>query len=188
MKLSGLKIKEEYKNNNIYIEEFDEERLNPNSYNLRLHNKLKVYELEDDEFLDMRKDNKTKDIIIPKEGYVIKPGELYLGRTVEFTKTHNLVPGIEGRSSIARLGIEVHVSAGFGDNGFEGYWTLEITCVKPVKIYPNEEICQIFYEPLLGDSSMKYNGKYQNNNGIQTSQIFKEIKRRNNKKSILDFK
>ena len=141
MIISGLEIKNML-NKEIFIEPFDDSRLNPNSYNLRLHNELLVY---DSHVLDMKVKNETKTISIPPEGLVLEPGIVYLGRTVEYTKTLNHVPMLEGRSSIGRLGIYIHVTAGFGDVGFSGYWTLEISCIQPVRIYPNVEICQIFY-------------------------------------------
>ncbi len=83
---------------------------------------------------------------------------------------------LEGRSSIGRLGLFIHITAGFGDVGFCGYWTLEISCVHPVRIYPGVEICQIFYHIIEGDYE-KYNsnGKYQNNQGIQPSFLYKEF-------------
>lgn len=171
MILSGLEIKKRL-GKDIFITDFDEKRLNPNSYNLRLHNELLVY---DEEILDMAKDNKTKRIVIPEEGYVLQPGVLYLGRTVEHTRTENLVPILEGRSSIGRLGINVHVTAGFGDVGYNGYWTLEITCIQPVRIYPFVEIAQIYYMPIVGEFEKYNSGKYQNNTDIQSSQMFKEF-------------
>ena len=102
----------------IVIDPFDEARLNPNSYNLTLHDELMVYE---EVVLDMRRANRVRRMTIPPEGLVLHPSQLYLGRTVERTETRNLVPMIEGRSSIGRLGLFVHVTAGFGDVGFCGY-------------------------------------------------------------------
>ncbi len=156
----------------IFIEPFSEKQLNPNSYNLRLHNELLVYE---EEVLDMKKDNKAKKIIIPPEGLVLEPGKLYLGRTLEHTRTENYVPMLEGRSSIGRLGLYIHVTAGFGDVGFSGYWTLEIHCIQPIRIYPEVEICQIYYHTIEGDFERYSSGKYQNNEGIQTSRLFKDF-------------
>lgn len=156
----------------IFIEPFSEKQLNPNSYNLRLHNELLVYE---EEVLDMKKDNKAKKIIIPPEGLVLEPGNLYLGRTLEHTRTENYVPMLEGRSSIGRLGLYIHVTAGFGDVGFSGYWTLEIHCIQPIRIYPEVEICQIYYHTIEGDFERYSSGKYQNNEGIQTSRLFKDF-------------
>ncbi len=168
MILSGLKIKEEL-NKNIFIEPFDENKLNPNSYNLSLYDELIVY--EEDE-LDIKKEHKTKTIKIPKEGLLLEPNKLYLGRTNEFTRTENYVPMLEGRSSIGRLGLYIHVTAGFGDVGFKGFWTLEIHCVEPIRIYPNVEICQIYYHKIDGDY-IPYIGSYQENAGIQQSMLFK---------------
>ena len=139
MILSGKEIAK-HLGKEIVIEPFDEKRLNPNSYNLSLHNQLLVYE---NELLDMKTPNPVKQLTIPEEGLVLDPGKLYLGRTQEFTKTESFVPMLEGRSSVGRLGLFIHVTAGFGDVGFAGYWTLEIFCVQPIRIYPGVEICQI---------------------------------------------
>ena len=156
----------------IQIEPFDASRINPNSYNLTLHDELLVYtELP----LDMRKDNPAKKIVIPPEGLLLEPGVLYLGRTQEFTKTLNLVPMLEGRSSIGRLGLYVHVTAGFGDVGFCGYWTLEMFAVQPVRIYPGVPICQIFYHEIAGPFTEYDSDKYQHNRDIQPSMLFKEL-------------
>src|SRR5262245_29330763 len=157
---------------NIVIDPFDDTRLNPNSYNLTLHDELLTYE---EVVLDMAEPNRTRRIRIPKEGLVLTPQKLYLGRTAERTETHNLVPMIEGRSSIGRLGLFVHVTAGFGDVGFCGYWTLEMFAVQPVKIYPGVSICQIFYHTLTGVITEYRDGKYQNNRDIQPSFLFKEL-------------
>ena len=140
MILSGREI-QKHMGKEIVIEPFDEKRLNPNSYNLSLHNQLLVYE---NELLDMKTPNPVKQLTIPEEGLVLDPGKLYLGRTQEFTKTESFVPMLEGRSSVGRLGLFIHVTAGFGDVGFAGYWTLEIFCVQPIRIYPGVEICQIY--------------------------------------------
>lgn len=171
MILSGNEILKKI-NTEIIIEPFYEKYLNPNSYNLRLHNELLVYE---NNLLDMKKPNPAKSIIIPETGLVLEPGKLYLGRTVEYTKTDYYVPMLEGRSSIGRLGMFIHVTAGFGDVGFAGYWTLEIFCIQPIKIYPGVEICQIYYHSIEGDYNKYSSGKYQNNNGIQPSLLYKDF-------------
>ena len=171
MILSGLEIKKHI-GNGIEISDFDTKRLNPNSYNLRLDNKLLVY---DDYMLDMAKNNATKEIIIPNDGYVLEPHKLYLGRTLERTGTDKFVPMLEGRSSSGRLGISIHVTAGFGDVGFHGYWTLEIHCLQPVLIYPYVEICQIYYHTIQGDYELYEGGKYQNNTDVQASKMYEEF-------------
>jgi len=172
MILSGKKIKEKL-GNEIVIEPYHDNQLNPNSYNLRLHNKLLVYT---NAVLDMRSPNNTQELVIPETGLILEPGKLYLGRTVEYTKTTNLVPMIEGRSSVGRLGLFIHITAGFGDVGFSGYWTLEMFCVHPIKIYPDVEIGQIFYHTIEGEFTPYISNKYQNNQGIQPSLMYKDFK------------
>ena len=171
MILSGHEIRENL-GRNIVIDPFDEANLNPNSYNLTLHDELMIYE---EVVLDMGKANRVRRITIPPEGLVLEPNQLYLGRTVERTETHNLVPMIEGRSSIGRLGLFVHVTAGFGDVGFCGYWTLEMFAVQPVRIYPGVPICQIFYHDISGAFTEYASDKYQHNRDIQPSLLFKEL-------------
>ncbi|RLS33451.1 MAG: dCTP deaminase [Planctomycetota bacterium] len=171
MILSGHEIRKQL-GGNILIDPFDETKLNPNSYNLSLHDELLVYE---EVVLDMRKSNRVERVRIPEEGLVLTPNQLYLGRTVERTETHNLVPMIEGRSSIGRLGLFVHVTAGFGDVGFCGYWTLEMFAVQPVKIYPGVAICQLFFHQICGDITEYTSTKYQHNHDIQPSMMFREL-------------
>lgn len=171
MILSGKEIKNKI-GKEIKIEPYNENQLNPNSYNLRLHNELLVY---DEEVLDMKKPNKVKRIIIPEEGLVLEPGKLYLGRTLEYTETDKYVPMLEGRSSIGRLGLFIHVTAGFGDVGFKGYWTLEIFCVQPIRIYSGVELCQIYYHSVEGEYDKYASGKYQNNEGVQPSLLYKDF-------------
>ncbi len=171
MILSGLEI-EKRMGKDIIIEPFDKKALNPNSYNLKLHNEMLVYEEHN---LDMKKKNEAKLIEIPEDGLWLEPGKLYLGRTHEYTETLNCVPMLEGRSSVGRLGLFIHVTAGFGDVGVKGYWTLEIHCVQPVKIYPYVEVCQIYYHTICGDYIEYKSGKYQNNSGIQPSMLYKDF-------------
>lgn len=158
----------------IIIEPFDESLLNPNSYNLRLHDELLVYE---EVVLDMRKPNRVRRIKIPPEGLVLTPNQLYLGRTLERTETHGFVPMIEGRSSVGRLGLFVHVTAGFGDVGFRGYWTLEMFAIHPVRIYPFVPVCQIYYHTVIGEIEEYRSDKYQDNVDIQPSLLYKELAR-----------
>ncbi|MCL2865875.1 MAG: dCTP deaminase [Lachnospiraceae bacterium] len=175
MILSGKEILAQIREGNIDITPFNERFVNPNSYNLRLHNELLVYT---DEILDMQKPLNTKSIMIPEDGLLLQPGKLYLGRTYEKTCTNKYVPMLEGRSSIGRLGLFIHVTAGFGDIGFSGFWTLEIQCIHPVKIYPMVEIGQIYYHTLEGDFDGYDSGKYQNNTGIQPSLLYRDFKKK----------
>lgn len=167
MILSGLEIRRRL-GTDIEIEPFDARKLNPNSYNVTLHDELMTYRT-DSGILDMKCPSQTEIFPIPPEGYVLEPGRLYLGRTAEFTWTKNLVPMLEGRSSVGRLGVFIHATAGFGDVGFEGFWTLELSCVQPVRIYPGVEIGQLYYHTIEGSYEPYRSGKYQNNTGIQPS-------------------
>lgn len=173
MILTGPEIKRRL-GKDIVIEPYEERLINPNSYNLRLHNELVCYT---NKALDMKTPNPTEDVTIPEDGIVIEPGKLYLGRTLEYTETHNLVPMLEGRSSIGRLGVFVHITAGFGDVGFKGYWTLEISAIQPVRIYAGIGICQIFYHTIEGEVMEYVSGKYQANKGIQPSLIYREFQK-----------
>ena len=160
MILSGNEIKLQHEAGTIVIEPWDEERLNPNSYNVSLAPELMVYT---EACLDPRQDNRTRTITIPEEGLVLTPGKLYLGRTNEWTETYGLVPKLEGRSSIGRLGL------------FKGYWTLEIVAVEPVRIYPNMEIGQLSYHPVCGEVTDTYHGKYQGSREIVASRMYREM-------------
>jgi dCTP deaminase len=164
----------------IAIDPFDPERAGPNSYDLTLAPELLIYTPNtsywDDEtdcrvyILDANHDNQTYTKVIPSYGFVLKPGTLYLASTVERTECHGLVPFLEGRSSIGRLGISIHATAGFGDDGFAGRWTLEMSCVQPVRIYPNMRICQIGFETLVGERK-PYKGRYQDQPGAVASRL-----------------
>lgn len=183
MILTGSEIKAQL-GKNIVIDPFDERQLNPNSYNVRLHNELLVYE---EIVLDMRRPNRFRRYTIPEEGLVLSPNQLYLGRTMERTETYNLVPMLEGRSSVGRLGLFVHVTAGFGDVGFRGYWTLEMFAVQPIRVYPGVEIAQLFYHTIEGSVSEYDGGKYQNNRDIQPSLLFKDFEEHRDPQLRLSF-
>ena len=171
MILSGKMIKEMI-GKEIIIDPFDDRKLNTNGYNLSLYNKLIIYE---NRILDMKAKNRTKEILIPENGFILQPGQLYLGSTVERTCTNKFIPIIEGRSSIARLGIFVHITAGLGEAGFDGRWTLELTCIKPVRIYPYVEICQIYFHEVLGEIELCRSNKYQNSMEAIPSKLYKEL-------------
>ncbi len=171
MILSGDEIRSRI-GKNILIDPFCEEQLNPNSYNLTLHNELMVYE---EVVLDMKKPNRIRRTLIPEEGIVLSPNQLYLGRTAERTETHNLVPMIQARSSVARLGLFVNVTAGFGDVGFKGCWTLEMFAVQPVRVYPGIPICQILFHEICGDIHEYASDKYQDSDDIQPSLLHREL-------------
>ena len=108
----------------------------------------------------MRAENRTETLTIPEDGLMLYPGVLYLGRTIECIGSNCFVPIVEGRSSVGRLGISVHVTAGFCDLGFKGTITLEMHVIHPVKIYPNVPICQAYFLKPEGAIEL-YKGRYQ---------------------------
>lgn len=126
----------------IVIDPLDEQQLGSNSYDLRLDDTLKTYV---DEVLDPRDQPEVETLTIPEDGRVLEPNNVYLGSTVEWTETRHFVPVLEGKSSMARLGLSVVSDGGFGDIGFRGCWTLELSVKKPVRVYPGMDICQISY-------------------------------------------
>ena len=158
--LTGHEILKQVKRNNIIIEPFNIEQLNPNSYNVRLGDRLKVYERG--AILDLKQDNKCyNEIVIPKEGFVLLPDTLYIGATKEIIGSDKYISAIDGRSSIGRLGMQIHLTAGFGDIGFQGTYTLEITVVQPVRVYAGYPIAQVYFEKPDGKVDFLYSGRYQ---------------------------
>jgi dCTP deaminase len=156
MILTDIKILEAMAQGEIVIEPFRRAALGTNSYDVHLGKYLAVY---NDRVLDARKHNKTTLFEIPEEGCVLQPGTLYLGVTEEYTETHNSVPFLEGKSSVGRLGIDIHATAGKGDVGFSNTWTLEISCVQPVRIYAGMPIGQLIYFRIDGDVENYYHRK-----------------------------
>lgn len=184
--ITGSEILKRVNEGTIQITDFDIKRLNPNSYNLRIGDKIGYYPMNeyceyaysDFErkhpiyYLDTMRKNTMKYVPIPEDGLVITPGLLYLANTMETVTCGDLIPSLSGRSSMARLGVEIHRTAGFGDIGASMKWTLEITVIHPVKIYPGQELCQIYFEIPQGDTDIKYIGKYQYADGIVPSKSY----------------
>jgi dCTP deaminase len=156
MILSDKRIAEEMEKGSIRIEPFDPECLGSNSYDVHLGKYLATYS---DAELDAKKHNKITHFEIPPEGIVLLPHILYLGVTQEYTETHSHVPFLEGKSSTGRLGIDIHATAGKGDVGFCGNWTLEISVKLPVRVYAGMPVGQLIYFPVDGEVAVKYNSK-----------------------------
>ena len=102
----------------------------------------------DTDTLDMTANNPVRHLTIPDSGLLLETNKLF-----------------------------IHVTAGFGDVGFAGYWTLEMFCIHPIVIYPNVEICQIYYHTIQGEYQKYDSGKYQNNTGVQPSMLYKDFLR-----------
>ncbi len=156
MILTDTEILQAIQDGTIVIDPFNIENLGTNSYDVHLGPHFATYH---DAELDARRHNPVDHFEIGPEGFVIRPGELYLGVTHEYTETHNAVPFLEGKSSVGRLGIDIHATAGKGDVGFCNTWTLEISCVKPVRIYPGMPIGQLIYFKIEGDIHNLYHNK-----------------------------
>lgn len=177
--LSGPEILRQIGKGRIVIEPFDPRptklggQIGPNSVDLKIGDTLKMYDLAETGYLDSHKNNPTFEVPIPESGYVLRPGEFYLATTVEWTETWDHVPYIDGRSSTGRLSVSVHETAGRGDLGFCGRWTLEITVVLPVKIYPGDRVCQITYHTIEGEPLL-YDGRYQHQHDVTASRFHQE--------------
>jgi len=156
MILSDKRILELMDKGEIVIEPFHREKLGTNSYDVHLGKHLATYKSR---ILDAKAHNEIQEIIIPEEGYVLHPGTLYLGVTKEYTETHSAVPFLEGKSSVGRLGIDIHATAGKGDVGFCNTWTLEISCTQAVRVYAGMPIGQLIYFMVDGDIERYYNKK-----------------------------
>ncbi len=156
MILTDKQILTEIKKGTIIISPFNRKFLGSNSYDVHLGKNLAVYK---DEILDSKKHNKIKHFQITKDGFILQPHMLYLGVTEEYTETHEHVPFLEGKSSIGRLGIDIHATAGKGDVGFCNYWTLEISVKQPVRVYAGMPIGQLIYFEVSGEVEVSYNKK-----------------------------
>ncbi len=156
MILSDKRILEEMEKGTIKVVPYDRADLGSNSYDVHLGKNLATYINEE---LDAKKHNTITHFEIPEEGILLLPNKLYLGVTEEYTETHNHVPFLEGKSSTGRLGIDIHATAGKGDVGFCGNWTLEISVKQPVRVYKGMPIGQLIYFPVDGEIEVKYNQK-----------------------------
>lgn len=188
MILTGPEIKRQMDLGEICIDPFNEKHIGPNSYDVTLNSKLICYDFDlpnkqGMQVLDMKGHHSTCEIEIPEEGLILSPGDLYLAMTNETAVSKKFVPMLEGRSSIGRLGINIHSTAGFGDIGW-GYtpegdcikptWTLEISVIRQVRIYPNVKIGQVYFMVAQGDVKM-YTGKYSSQKIPQSSMSFKDF-------------
>ena len=171
MILSGLKIKEEVKNNKITINPFDENDVNPNSYNYTLGDYVKVYV---NDVLDSKCRQEVKIIPIPDDGLVLETNKVYLGFTNEVIGSDYYVPVITGRSSTGRLGLFVQITSDLVDIGFKGRLTLQMHATQPVRIYKGMKIGQIMFWRVFGDVDL-YNGKYQNSIEPRESLVWRDF-------------
>ncbi|MFI5779564.1 dCTP deaminase domain-containing protein [Nocardia sp. NPDC051570] len=167
MILTGSEIEREWTNGRITIAPFVPEQVNPNSYNFRLGDTLRVYR---DVSLDARNHNEFDEIHIPEEGYVLEPGRLYLAHTIEVLGSDHYAPTFAARSSVARLGMFINLSASLGDIGYKGQWTLQLYTLNRVRVYAGINIGQMMWWRPQGEVVL-YDGKYQGSTGPRSSDI-----------------
>ena len=138
----------------VVIEPSDRSCLGTNSYDVHLSKHLACYV---DEVIDAKSHNQVEHFEIASDGIVLNPGKTYLGSTVEYTETRQFVPFLEGKSSVGRLGIDIHATAGKGDVGFCNHWTLEISVSQPVSM--PMPIGQLIYFRVEGEVEADYSCK-----------------------------
>lgn len=161
MILTGESIKQNYKNKKIIIEPFSEERVNPNSYDITLGDKLLIY---NNDILDTKSENNFEIISMPKKGFILKKNQFYLGHSFETIGSDFFVPILHNKSGIARLGLFIHITADLIDIGSIGNLTLQLYPTCDIKIYPQMRIAQVSFWCVYGEI-LKYSGKYQNSKG-----------------------
>jgi len=171
MILTGEKIEKEISKGRIIIKPFDKSQLNPNSYNFRLGDTIKIYK---NYLLDPKVPQETVSIVLDEKGIVLEPKILYLGHTEEIMGSEHFVPIIRGRSSTGRLGLFIHITSDLIDIGSINQWTLQMHVVQKVKIYPGMLIGQVTFWVPTGDIKL-YNGKYQHSLGPMESKIYKDF-------------
>lgn len=171
MILTGNEIAKQVSKGRITINPFNEKQLNPNSYDFRLGNKLKIYK---NLALDPKKKQETETITIDKNGFTLMPNKIYLGHTFETMGSNHFVPIIKGKSTIARLGLFIHVTADLIDIGSINEWTLQLHSVEPVLVFPEMLIGQVTFWTVKGKIKL-YTGKYQGSKGPTESKIYKDF-------------
>ena len=170
MILTGPEITKAVSDDRIRIDPYSPDQVNPNSYNVRLGDTLLTYT---DEVVDAYRANPTSATRLDEQGLVLRPDQLYLGHTVERVGSDEYVPLLFGRSSVGRLGLFVEITAPIGDIGFHGQWTLMLSSVRPLRVYPGMKIGQIMFFVSKGEIDL-YEGKYQAAAGPQASRYWRD--------------
>lgn len=165
MILTGTEITRQREAGRVVIEPFDARQVNPNSYNYRLGTRLLQV---DSPCLDPTSGTATTPIDIPDEGFVLQPGQLYLGTTLEEIGSEHYVVSLIGRSSLGRLGLFLQVSADLSQLGACHRWTLELVAVQQLRVYPEMVVGQIsFWQP--HGRKLPYRGYYGRRSAPTTS-------------------
>jgi dCTP deaminase len=176
MIFSDRTIKEAIETGRIEIDPFEESFIQPSSVDLRCDNAFRVFENHRYAKIDPQavQDDLTSEVVVPPdEAFILHPGEFVLGATLERVRLgSDIVARLEGKSSLGRLGLLIHSTAGFVDPGFDGYLTLELSNVAnlPIAIYPGMRIGQISFYQMTTDADHPYGtteagSKYQGQRG-----------------------
>lgn len=183
MILSDKDIKEALKEGKLKIEPFDESQIMPVGVDLRLGNEFRRFKLDIKSHIDPSKDtfeDSTELIKInDNDSFILHPGEFVLGITKEYIELPNdIAARIDGRSSLGRLGIIVHSTAGHVDPEFKGRLTLEISNIGklPVSLIPNMKFCSLIFEKISSPVEKGYKGKYLGQLSPTTSKISEDFK------------
>jgi len=155
--LTGSEIAEQVRRGRIEIDPFDPKMINPASVDLTLGEEVQVFA---EPFLDVRKSHKTQVKEWHEGKMFLRPGFGYLMHTRERIKTDHYVPVVDGKSSNGRLFIQIHQTAGYGDPGYDGQYTLEVTVTHPVVVYLGMRIAQMRFHTKVGSGPL-YKGKYR---------------------------
>ena len=186
MTLSDRTIKEEIKKGNIVVEPYSPRDVQPASVDLHLDNKILVFNNSSAPYIDLMKElpNLTTEVIVPDDApFILHPGEFVLGSTLEkISLANNIVARIEGKSSLGRLGLLIHSTAGFIDPGWNGNLTLELANVSrlPITLYFGMRIGQISFSYLTTEVDRTYGSKelgsrYQNQESPLASKAYKDF-------------
>lgn len=185
MILSDRDLKQAIKSKKLVIEPFDKKCVQPSSIDLHLHKDVLVFDNYQAAEIDVRKKvDVTRKVEIPETGFVLHPGEFILGSTTEYLELPGDLAGkLEGKSSLGRLGLIVHATAGFIDPGWKGELTYEITNVSrlPIRIYANMKVSQICFFQMSSEvenlyGSEKLGSKYSGQKGPTASMGYKNFK------------
>ncbi len=165
--LSGTAIRAAVARGDIQCEPFDPAMLNPASIDLTLGVEVAGYHIpqtyevpKDLQYIDARKEPKTGHHTMGPEGLILRLGLGYLMHTAERIGSTRYVPVLDGKSSLGRLFVQIHMTAGYGDPGFFGQWTLEVVVVQPVRLYPGMRIAQMRFHSIEGEVEL-YSGNYK---------------------------
>ena len=186
MILSDTTIREEIDAGRIVIDPFEPACIQPSSVDLHVDAEFRVFRNNRYPFIDVKQEQDLTELVEvkPDEPFILHPGEFVLGSTLErVAQPDDLVARLEGKSSLGRLGLLIHSTAGYVDPGWDGFLTLELSNVAnlPITIYPGMKIGQISFFRLTTPAAKPYGSagnKYQGQRGPTASRFFEEFERR----------